>query len=159
MVLLARGIFLTDVVVSCTGNHLRRNLIVIGKGAEKMVETKAQEKQAVRFECIEPILCVTNIAASLRFYVDLLGFENASWGNDDFTHVSRDGRGIYLCREGQGQPGAWVWIGVENVEMLHEQYKADGVKVRQPPTTYPWALEMQIEDPDGNVLRIGSEPK
>jgi len=31
--------------------------------------------------------------------------------------------------------------------------------VRHPPTNYPWALEMQVEDPDGNVLRIGSEPK
>jgi hypothetical protein len=27
------------------------------------------------------------------------------------------------------------------------------------PTKYPWALEMQLEDPDGNVLRIGSERK
>jgi hypothetical protein len=28
-----------------------------------------------------------------------------------------------------------------------------------PPTNFPWALEMQVKDPDGNVLRIGSEPK
>jgi hypothetical protein len=26
------------------------------------------------------------------------------------------------------------------------------------PTNYPWALEIQVEDPDGNILRIGSEP-
>ena len=26
-------------------------------------------------------------------------------------------------------------------------------------TNYEWAYEMQIADPDGNVLRIGSEPK
>jgi len=113
----------------------------------------------MRVECIEPILRVENIATSLRFYVDLLGFENASWGSDDFTHVSRDRRGIYLCRGGQGHPGTWVWVGVENVEKLHEEYKARGVKIRLPPTNYPWALEMQVEDPDGNVLRIGSEAK
>jgi hypothetical protein len=28
-----------------------------------------------------------------------------------------------------------------------------------PPTNFPWALEMHVEDPDGNVLRLGSEPK
>jgi hypothetical protein len=28
-----------------------------------------------------------------------------------------------------------------------------------PPTRYTWALKMQIEDPDGNVLRMGSDPK
>jgi predicted enzyme related to lactoylglutathione lyase len=113
----------------------------------------------VRFECAEPILCVRQIAASLRFYVDALGFENASWGNDDFTHISRDGVGIYLCRGSQGQPGAWVWIGVDDVETLHQEYTAHSLTIRLPPTNFPWALEMQIEDPDGNVLRMGSEPK
>ena len=97
--------------------------------------------------------------ASLRFYVDTLGFENVSWGTDDFTSVSRDQAAIYLCRGGQGRGGAWVWIGVEDAEKLHEEYKARGVAIRLPPTNYPWALEMQIEDPDGNVLRLGSEPQ
>jgi predicted enzyme related to lactoylglutathione lyase len=123
-----------------------------------MDETKYDKAQA-RFECIEPILCVRDMALTVGFYKDVLGFENAAWGTDDFTHVSRDGTGIYLCREGQGQPGAWIWIGVDDVENLHEDYKARGIKIRLPPTNYPWALEMQIEDPDGNVLRMGSEPK
>jgi predicted enzyme related to lactoylglutathione lyase len=115
-------------------------------------------KAQVRFECIEPIFRVENMQTSLDFYVDLLGFENASWGNDDFTHVLRDGRGIYLSRGDQGQGRAWIWVGVEDVEKLHEEYKARGIKIRLPPTNYPWALEMQIEDPDGNVLRLGSDP-
>jgi len=96
---------------------------------------------------------------ALRFYVDLLGFQNASWGNDDFTCVVRDKAGIYLCRGGQGLGKAWVWIGVEDAEKLHAELKAKGVAVRMPPTNYPWALEMHVEDPDGNVLRLGSEPK
>jgi predicted enzyme related to lactoylglutathione lyase len=113
----------------------------------------------VHFECINPILRVENMAASLGFYVDILGFTNASWGNDDFTSVRRDGTGLYLCRAGQGLGKAWIWVGVEDVEKLHEEYKARGVTILLPPTNYPWALEMQIEDPDGNVLRLGSEPK
>ncbi len=110
-------------------------------------------------ECINPILRVENMATALRFYVDVLGFENASWGTDDFSSINRDGQGIYLCRGGQGQGRAWVWIGVEDVEKLYEEYKARGVTIRMPPTNFPWALEMQIEDPDGNVLRMGSERK
>ena len=31
--------------------------------------------------------------------------------------------------------------------------------MRHAPTNYWWACEMQIEDIDGNVLRIGAEPK
>ncbi|MBZ5683021.1 MAG: VOC family protein [Acidobacteriia bacterium] len=113
----------------------------------------------VRFEGSQPILRVENMAASLRFYVDIMGFKNAPGGNDDFTYISREGAGIYLCRGGQGRGGAWVWIGVEDAEKLHEELKALGVSIRLPPTNYSWALEMQVEDPDGNVLRLGSEPK
>jgi catechol 2,3-dioxygenase-like lactoylglutathione lyase family enzyme len=113
----------------------------------------------VPFEGSTPILRVENMQASLRFYVDLLGFKNAPWGTDDFTSVNRDRAGIYLCRGGQGAGKAWIWIGVEDAEKLHEEYKAQGVTIRLPPTNYSWALEMQIEDPDGNVLRFGSEPK
>jgi len=112
----------------------------------------------VRFKGSQPILRVENMQASLRLYVDLLGFENASWGSDDFTSVTRDRAGIYLCRGDQGRGGAWVWIGVEDAEKLHEELKARGVSIRMTPTNFPWALEMQIEDPDGNVLRLGSEP-
>jgi catechol 2,3-dioxygenase-like lactoylglutathione lyase family enzyme len=113
----------------------------------------------VRFEGSQPILRVDNMEASLRFYVGVLGFENARWGNEAFTSVRRDRAALYLCQGGQGRGGTWVWIGVEDVEQLHEELKSRGVTVRLPPTNYPWALEMQIEDPDGNVLRLGSDPK
>jgi catechol 2,3-dioxygenase-like lactoylglutathione lyase family enzyme len=119
----------------------------------------AASQPRVRFEGSQPILRVENMQASLRFYVDALGFENVGWGTDDFTSVSRDRAAIYLCRGDQGRGGAWVWIGVEDAEKLHAELKARGVAIRLPPTNYPWALEMQIEDPDGNVLRLGSEPR
>jgi predicted enzyme related to lactoylglutathione lyase len=113
----------------------------------------------VRYENSQPILRVENMEASLRFYVGVLGFANANWGNEDFTSVNRDCAGIYLCRGGQGRGGAWVWLGVEDVEVIYRDLKARGVPIRMPPTNYSWALEIQIEDPDGNVLRLGSEPR
>ena len=113
----------------------------------------------VLFEGSQPILRVENMKAALEFYVGMLGFENASWANDDFTSVSRDRAAIYLCQGGQGRGGAWVWIGVEDVRKLYKELQARGVKIWLEPTHYPWALEMQVEDPDGNVLRLGSEPQ
>ena len=111
----------------------------------------------VRFECIDPILRVEDMAASVAYYVDVLGFENAPWGDSDFTRVGRDGRGLYLCRGAQGNGGAWVWIGVDDVRSLHRAYVASGAAIRREPRNEPWGLEMQVEDPDGNVLRFGSE--
>jgi uncharacterized glyoxalase superfamily protein PhnB len=99
------------------------------------------------------------MAISVRYYVEVLGFKNADWGNDDFTSVNRDRAGIYLCRGGQGQAGTWVWIGVEDVEALYEEYQASGARIRHAPQNYPWAYEMKVADPDGHVLRFGSEPR
>ena len=109
------------------------------------------------FEHAEPILRVSNMAASIKYYVDSLGFTNAAWGNKFFTAVNRDGAGIYLCHGGQGAPGTWVWIGVDDVAALYEEYKASGAKIRLPPGNYPWAYEMHVEDLDGHVLRLGSD--
>lgn len=117
-----------------------------------------KDPSRVYFECSTPILRVENMEASVRFYVDQLGFTNAPWGNNDFTSVNRDRAGIYLCRGDQGRGAAWAWIGVEDAQKLHDEWKARGVAVRMAPTNYAWALEFQVEDPDGNVLRLGSEP-
>src|ERR1700740_1105511 len=110
----------------------------------------------VRFEVSQPLLRVENMQTSLDFYVNKLGFKNVEWGNDDFTSVSRDRAAFYLCRGGQGPGGAGGWGGVEDAEQLHEEFNAKGIKIRMPPRTYPWALEFQVEDPAGNVLRLGS---
>jgi catechol 2,3-dioxygenase-like lactoylglutathione lyase family enzyme len=66
-------------------------------------------------------LNVANLARSVRYYVDILGFTNAVWGGDDFTCVTRAGASIYLSEGDQGQPGTWVWLGVEDVEVLHDE--------------------------------------
>jgi predicted enzyme related to lactoylglutathione lyase len=119
----------------------------------------ARAAKKIKFECCNPILRVDDIARSLKFYVDKLGFKNAEWGNEDFTYISREGASIYLCRGGQGKGGAWIWVGVGDAEVLHSQLQAQGVKIRMEPKNFPWALEFHVEDPDGNVLRLGSEPK
>ena len=112
-----------------------------------------------RIENIDPILNVKDMARSVSFYVDVLGFKNADWGSDEFTSVSRDGRGLYLCKGGQGLPGTWVWIGFEgDIVALHEQLKARGITIKLAPSNFPWAYEMQIEDPDGHILRLATEP-
>jgi uncharacterized glyoxalase superfamily protein PhnB len=116
-------------------------------------------KPRTKFENSAPILNVADMSVSLRYYVDVLGFKNADWGTEDFTSVNRDRAGIYLCREGQGQAGTWVWIGIEDVSALYEEYKAKGARIRHSPENYPWAYEMKVDDPDGHVLRFGSEPR
>jgi catechol 2,3-dioxygenase-like lactoylglutathione lyase family enzyme len=116
------------------------------------------DAKRTRFEHANPILRVVDLARSVRYYVDVLGFVNAEWGGDDFTCVTRDGASIYLCEGDQGQPGTWVWVGVEDVEALHDEYSQRGAIIVEPPRNFPWAREMKVGDPDGHVLRLGSDP-
>ena len=123
-----------------------------------MSETDAS-KAAVRFEGGNPIFRVRSLSASIDYYVRVLGFK-LDWEDPGIgASVSRGRFGLFLIEGDQGNPGSWVWIGVSSAETLFEEYRAAGAKVRHPPTNYSWAYEMQVEDLDGNVLRLGSEPK
>lgn len=116
-------------------------------------------EEPVSFEGSAPIFRVEEMRRAVTFYIEKLGFENAPWGTDEFTSVTRGRAGIYLCKAGQGRGGAWAWIGVDDARKLYAEYLARGVSIKLPPTNFEWALEMQVEDPDGNVLRLGSEPE
>jgi hypothetical protein len=39
------------------------------------------------------------------------------------------------------------------------EFSAKGAHIRSPPRNFSWAYEFEDEDPDGHVLRFGSEPK
>ena len=105
-----------------------------------------------------PIFRVRDLAASLRYYVDVLGFKE-DWRTPGIASVTRDRCCIFLCEGDQTASTTWVWLSVDDAEKVHQELNATGATIRHPPTNYFWALEMQISDPDGNVLRLGSEPR
>ena len=113
----------------------------------------------VEVECIVPILRVTSLPGSLRYYMEVLRFQ-LDWGGHDgseMASVSRNGHAIMLCQGAQGYPGTWIWIGAEDIDPLFAEYRSKGAQFLQTPTHRSWAYEMQVVDPDGHVLRFGSE--
>ncbi len=118
----------------------------------------SETSNVVTFEGVTPILRVQNLSASIEYYVQTLGFK-LDWQAPSFGSVSRGCCHIFLSEGDQGNPGSWVWIGVEDADTLFSEYRTKDAKVRHPPTNYSWAYEIQVEDLDGNVLRLGSEPK
>ncbi len=90
-----------------------------------------------RVENITPILYVKDMSRSLEFYVDILGFKNAEWGDDNFTSINRDNTGLYLSKRGQGSPGTWIWVGFDgDIFSLHQTLKSKGVAIKLPPTNF-----------------------
>lgn len=125
----------------------------------KNINTGKGDFLKFRIENIVPILYVADMAKSLDFYVNILGFKKADWEDDNFTSVHRDNTGLYLCRGGQGLPDTWIWIGFDgDIRQLQVKLKKQGVTIKLPLTNFSWACEMQIQDPDGHVLRFGTDP-
>jgi len=122
-----------------------------------MTGTQKFEAPRTVFEGAQPILRVGDLQTSVDYYVNVLGFKVDF--HEIIASVSRDRCAIFLAEGDQGNAGTWVWIGVNDVDSLYEECRAKGARIRQPPTNFPWACELQVEDPDGNVLRLGSEPK
>jgi catechol 2,3-dioxygenase-like lactoylglutathione lyase family enzyme len=111
----------------------------------------------VSFSTAAPILRVERLAASVEYYVTVLGFKIEWEETPVIASISRDRCCLYLVQGDQGHVGGWVWIGVGDTQALFEEWRKKGARIRHPPTNYYWGLEMQVEDLDGNVLRLSSD--
>lgn len=111
------------------------------------------------FEKSNPILYSKDVKASQKFYREVLAFDDSwEWGDPtDFGGVVKDGVEIFFCLNGQGSPGTWLAIVLDDVDAYYETIKARGAHILSPPTTMEWNMrEMIVKDPDGHVLRFGS---
>jgi catechol 2,3-dioxygenase-like lactoylglutathione lyase family enzyme len=107
---------------------------------------------------LTPILYASDFQRLMDYFVDKLGFRKLwDWGAPPtFGAVGRDHAEIFLCQGGQGQPGTWLSVFVEDVDELHAEVVRRGAIVKVGPTDEPWGMrEMQIECPDGHILRMG----
>ncbi|HSV22589.1 MAG TPA: VOC family protein [Xanthobacteraceae bacterium] len=105
-------------------------------------------------ENVTPILRVENLEASRRYYIQTLGF-SLDWDTDGAISVSRDGKSIMLCEGEQGQPGTWLWIGVEDADALYAEFLAKGAHIRSPPQNFSWAYEFEVADLTAMFFALG----
>jgi catechol 2,3-dioxygenase-like lactoylglutathione lyase family enzyme len=103
-----------------------------------------------------PVLAVRNLDRSIAFFKDVLAFE-LEWNAGDVCSVARDGCSIMLQVHDEPRPGT-VWIGLDG-DALFSQIQRSDAELLQPPSRKPWAYEMKIADPDGNVIWLGADPK
>ncbi|WP_433008775.1 VOC family protein [Kribbella sp. CA-294648] len=105
---------------------------------------------------INPILNVSDLQVSLKFYTEVLDFELlATFGDPaDFGIIRWDEHEIYLCVGGQGQPGTWLALFVTEPAALYDRLITKDAKI-----LVPYAgddAEFRVADPDGHVLRVFS---
>lgn len=112
----------------------------------------------MKFEKSNPILYSKDVKKSLQYYIEVLGFDDSwEWGNPtDFGGIVKDGVEIFFCLSGQGSPGTWMAIIVDDVDQYYRLIKEKGAKITSPPEDKAWNMrEMVVEDPDGHIIRFG----
>lgn len=126
---------------------------------DPLLEAARECSRGGELECPRPILRVTDLHAAQHYYRDALGFK-IDWEHGepaDFGSVSRSNVVLFMCQNCQSSPGIWVFTFTHDVDRLHEEFVERHARIRMPPTNMAWGLrEMQVEDPDGNVLRFAS---
>jgi catechol 2,3-dioxygenase-like lactoylglutathione lyase family enzyme len=112
-------------------------------------------------------LVVSDLARSIAFYCDKLGFTEATiWGDPpSFAMANRDGFDIMLTAASvdkvrpHGPDGIWdLYIRVEDARGEADALRAAGVAIDSDLTETEYdMLEIEILDPDGYRIAIGSD--
>src|ERR1041385_491320 len=107
---------------------------------------------------LTPIFYVRDFKEAIRYYTDKLLFRKLwDWGDPPtFGAVALDKVEIFFCEGGQGNPGTWLSIFMNDVDSYYDRIKALGADVLEPPADYPWGMrEMRVRDPNQHVIRFG----
>jgi catechol 2,3-dioxygenase-like lactoylglutathione lyase family enzyme len=117
---------------------------------------------------------VKDMAAMVRFYRDVLGFEIAEDENTTNVYLKKDGTLFLMYRRTDfeqmtgtryeypgGKNGTFeIALGAENYEAVDRAYAyvvSKGAVSVMEPTTEPWGQRTcYIADPEGNLVEIGS---
>jgi catechol 2,3-dioxygenase-like lactoylglutathione lyase family enzyme len=104
-----------------------------------------------------PILRVTSAEAAVRWY-RRLGFTQV-WEHrfepslPAFVEIARGPVSLFLSEHtGDARPDTLVYLRVQRVEDVDSIAAEFGATVEEA----PWAREIELRDPDGNRLRIGT---
>ena len=124
-------------------------------------------KEKVSAECLTPILYVKDFQQAKKYYTEKLLFDLAwEWDSPPtFGCVKLGSVEIFFSEGGQGAPGTWLSIFMEDVDDYYEKIKKLGADILFPPKNEPWGMrEMQVRDPNKHVIRFGhgipsSQPK
>jgi catechol 2,3-dioxygenase-like lactoylglutathione lyase family enzyme len=110
-------------------------------------------------QCI-PVLASLDMAETLRFYREQLGFDGAAEG--DYAILRRDAMELHfwLARDPIHPENTSCYVRGGQVPALFAEYAARGVPGLSAFEIKPWDMkEFSIHDPHGNLLRFGCAPQ
>ena len=119
----------------------------------------------VKFTAFASVFTVAEVAPSLRFYVEKLGFQiHFQMGEPpSYAIVERGAVSLHLMPQSQDPRGlgtSSVYVFAAGVDALHDELTLRGCPIELAPKDYSYGMrEMSVRDPDGNRLTFGEEIK
>jgi len=116
---------------------------------------------------IAPVFFSTDLAGTLAYYEDKLGFECVgTYGDPPFYGiVARDGFAVHfravdataVAAEKYAEELLDAYLLVEDVDAVYAEYEAKGVEFARELGDMPWGLrEFVVKDCDGRLLAFGA---
>ena len=109
-----------------------------------------------------PQLLVNDLAASLAFYEQRLGFHRDFVHEDFYASVSRDGAVLHLKSASKlaterahrkAEEHLDAYLTVSGIDELHAELVGRGAPITKALGARPWGtVDFYVEDPDGYVL-------
>jgi catechol 2,3-dioxygenase-like lactoylglutathione lyase family enzyme len=124
---------------------------------------------------VDTMLCVRELARSVAFYGDVLGFE-VRWRWDHIAALELAGHRVYLFLESpptedkpavrlepQAEPARGnvvLVLRVDDCEVSHQQLRERGARFLTAPSTPPWGgRRCFLHDPDGYLVELEEPPR
>lgn len=106
-----------------------------------------------------PVLGTADMARSLAFYRDRLGFHASTWGEPaSFAILQRGTVTIGLATVAKPAVSSnWAaYVYVADADALYAEFVAEGVQIVDAPTTQPYnCRDFVVDDPDGHMICFG----
>ncbi len=105
-------------------------------------------------EDVAPVMRITDVDRAVEWYARL-GFRQVGEHRLDlhepaYVFVARGDVWLHLSQhEGDARPDTLVYLSVEDVDAVASEF---GMEVED----NPWGRDLELQDPDGNRLRVGS---
>jgi uncharacterized glyoxalase superfamily protein PhnB len=116
---------------------------------------------------LHPVLQYADAQAALEFLQRAFGFTERQVHRDDdgtIVHAEKDAAGGVIMFSGSGperwgdhRGQAWVYLGVGEVDALHDRAKAAGAEIVMGPTDQDYgSRDFSARDPEGNLWSFGT---
>jgi predicted enzyme related to lactoylglutathione lyase len=109
------------------------------------------------------VLAVQDLAASTRYYTEVLGFQLEPIQGGGWSFLSRDSFKVMLGECPDERPASelgnhswFVYLYLNDIDRYYEEVTARGALVTSKPENKPWGLrEFGMRTPDGHRITCG----